>query len=80
MADRTAQGKPVDERTQRARKRNIEYEIRSQELSLLKQQNQILDAEDNLNRLRESVASLEERITIKKVELLQLGGGEEVNG
>jgi hypothetical protein len=76
MADRTPRGAAVDERSKILRKRRLEHEIRTLEISIFKLENDILEAELNIERVHEGIVSTKERIQLKKDELAQFEKGD----
>ena len=76
MADVTAGGKPVDARARKLRERNMLYEIQAKLTSIMRQENDILAAEINIERIQESIDATREHIQAKQAELDEFKGGE----
>lgn len=69
MADLTRGGRAVDARSQVLRQRRLEHEIHAIEVSVEKYEINVLEAEDTIARLRETVDATLARAEEKKKEL-----------
>lgn len=69
MSDRTSRGRPVDERSEEIRRRRMKYEISALQNTVDKYEIDILEAEANIERMKDAIVATQERIQEKREEL-----------
>lgn len=72
MADRTLSGKAVDDRAREISRRRIEHQISAMTVTIEKYEIDILEAEQNIARTRETISATLGSIEDKRLELTQL--------
>lgn len=75
MADVTRSGKPSDERSKQLKLRRLQHEIHALEVSAERSDLSILEAEMNIERMRETITATQETIAVKQTELEALKKG-----
>ena len=74
MADLTPSGSPVDELARKIKQRMFDYEIHGMRVTIEKYEIDIMNAENNIIRLQESIEATKIRITEKEVEKEKFNG------
>jgi uncharacterized protein YqgV (UPF0045/DUF77 family) len=74
MADLSTGGNPRDERAALIKRRRLAYEANAMQTTVEKYEIDILEAEANIERLKESISATIEKIEGKREELKNLEG------
>lgn len=72
MADLTQRGKPADGRQREINRRRLQHQIHALRVTMEKYEIDILEAEQNIGRTRESIRVTEERVEEFERELQKL--------